>query len=53
MLWAAFFSCLLMVHVLNAWFPKLMNQAGCGLGSSPSFLLVLNFGAIFGAMVGG
>lgn len=53
MLWIAFFSCLLMVYALNSWLPKLMNQAGYGLGSSLSFLLVLNFGAIFGAVGGG
>ena len=53
MLWTAFFCCLLMVYALNSWLPKLMNQAGYGLGSSLSFLLVLNFGAIFGAVGGG
>jgi len=53
MLWLAFFCCLLMVYALNSWLPKLMNQAGYGLGSSLSFLLVLNFGAIFGAVGGG
>ncbi len=53
MLWTAFFSCLLMVYALNSWLPKLMTKAGYGLGSSLSFLLVLNFGAIFGAVGGG
>ncbi len=53
MLWTAFFCCLLMVYALNSWLPKLMTQAGYGLGSSLSFLLVLNFGAIFGAVGGG
>lgn len=53
MLWAAFFCCLLMVYALNSWLPKLMTKAGYGLGSSLSFLLVLNFGAIFGAVGGG
>lgn len=53
MLWTAFFCCLLMVYALNSWLPKLMNKAGYGLGSSLSFLLVLNFGAIFGAVGGG
>lgn len=53
MLWSAFFCCLLMVYALNSWLPKLMNKAGYGLGSSLSFLLVLNFGAIFGAVGGG
>jgi AAHS family benzoate transporter-like MFS transporter len=53
MLWSAFFCCLLMVYALNSWLPKLMTKAGYGLGSSLSFLLVLNFGAIFGAVGGG
>lgn len=53
MLWLAFFCCLLMVYALNSWLPKLMSKAGYGLGSSLSFLLVLNFGAIFGAVGGG
>lgn len=53
MLWVAFFCCLLMVYALASWLPKLMTKAGYGLGSSLSFLLVLNFGAIFGAVGGG
>ncbi|MCK0511366.1 MFS transporter [Aromatoleum buckelii] len=53
MFWLAFFMCLLMVYALASWLPKLMTQAGYGLGSSLSFLLVLNFGAIFGAIGGG
>ncbi|PXW97424.1 AAHS family benzoate transporter-like MFS transporter [Sphaerotilus hippei] len=53
MLWVAFFCCLLMVYALNSWLPKLMSKAGYGLGSSLGFLLVLNFGAIFGAVGGG
>ncbi|MDH4554111.1 aromatic acid/H+ symport family MFS transporter [Pseudomonas sp. BN417] len=53
MLWVAFFCCLLMVYALSSWLPKLMNAAGYGLNSSLAFLLVLNFGAIFGAIGGG
>lgn len=53
MLWLAFFCCLLMVYALNSWLPKLMTSAGYGLGSSLTFLLVLNVGAIFGAVGGG
>jgi AAHS family benzoate transporter-like MFS transporter len=53
MFWVAFFCCLLMVYAIASWLPKLMVQAGYGLGSSLSFLLVLNFGAIFGAIGGG
>lgn len=53
MLWLAFFCCLLMVYALGSWLPKLMASAGYSLGSSLAFLLVLNFGAIFGAVGGG
>lgn len=53
MLWLAFFCCLLMVYALGSWLPKLMANAGYSLGSSLAFLLVLNFGAIFGAVGGG
>lgn len=53
LLWTTFFCCLLMVYALSSWLPKLMNSAGYGLGSSLSFLLVLNVGAIFGAIGGG
>ena len=52
-LWAAFFCCLLMVYALSSWLPKLMSSAGYGLNSSLAFLLVLNSGAIIGAIVGG
>lgn len=53
MFWVSFFMCLLMVYALSSWLPKLMNRAGYELGSSLMFLLVLNFGAIFGAIGGG
>lgn len=53
MLWLAFFCSLLMLYALSSWLPKLMNSAGYGLNSSLSFLLVLNFGAIIGAIGGG
>ena len=53
MFWLSFFMCLLMVYALSSWLPKLMNKAGYELGSSLMFLLVLNFGAIIGAVGGG
>ncbi|NBA96621.1 aromatic acid/H+ symport family MFS transporter [Pseudomonas sp. R5(2019)] len=53
MLWLAFFCCLLMVYALSSWLPKLMTSAGYGLNSSLAFLLVLNVGAIVGAVAGG
>lgn len=52
-LWLAFFCCLLMVYALSSWLPKLMASAGYSLGSSLSFLLVLNFGGMVGAILGG
>lgn len=53
MLWTAFFCCLLMVYALSSWLPKLMANAGYSLGSSLSFLLALNVGAVVGAIAGG
>lgn len=53
MFWTSFFMCLLMVYALGSWLPKLMIKMGYELGSSLMFLLVLNFGAIFGAVGGG
>jgi AAHS family benzoate transporter-like MFS transporter len=53
MFWVSFFMCLLMVYALGSWLPKLMNKAGYPMGSSLMFLMVLNIGAIFGAVGGG
>lgn len=52
MFWSAFFMCLLMVYALAFWLPKLMTVAGYGLKSSLAFLMVLNMGAIVGAIGG-
>lgn len=53
MFWSANFMCLLMVYGLNTWLPKLMSNAGYPLGSSLTFLIVLNVGAIVGTIIGG
>ncbi|WP_150303542.1 MFS transporter [Pseudomonas saliphila] len=53
MFWVAFFCCLLMVYALGSWLPKLMSSAGYALSSSLMFLMVLNVGAIIGAVGGG
>jgi AAHS family benzoate transporter-like MFS transporter len=53
MIWLSFFCCLLMVYALGSWLPKLMANAGYSLGSSLSFLLMLNFGGVVGAISGG
>ena len=48
---AASFCGLLLVYGLNTWLPQIMRQAGYPLGSALTFLLVLNLGAIAGAIV--
>ncbi len=53
MLWVAFFMCLFMVYALSSWLTKLMASAGYTLGSALTFVLVLNFGAMLGAISGG
>jgi len=51
--WVSFFMCLLIVYALGSWLPKLMIAAGYSLGTSLSFLLALNVGAMLGAVGGG
>lgn len=53
MIWVAFFMCLFMVYALSSWLTKLMASAGYSLGSALTFVLVLNFGAMIGAIGGG
>ncbi|BDB29965.1 MFS transporter (plasmid) [Cupriavidus sp. P-10] len=53
MFWTSFFMCMFMVYALSSWLAKLMATAGYSLGSALTFVLVLNFGAIFGAIGGG
>ena len=53
MFWIAFFMCLFMVYALSSWLTKLMASAGYSLGSALTFVLVLNFGAVIGAIGGG
>jgi AAHS family benzoate transporter-like MFS transporter len=53
MFWIAFLMCLFMVYGLSSWLTKLMASAGYSLGSALTFVLVLNFGAIAGAIGGG
>jgi AAHS family benzoate transporter-like MFS transporter len=43
---------LLMVYSLNTWLPELMRRAGFNTRGSLSFLLVLNGGAVIGALIG-
>jgi AAHS family benzoate transporter-like MFS transporter len=51
--WIACFMCLFMVYALSSWLTKLMITAGYSLGSALTFVLVLNLGAIAGAVGGG
>ena len=53
MFWIAFLMCLFMVYALSSWLTKLMASAGYSLGSALTFVLVLNFGAMVGAIGGG
>lgn len=53
MFWVAFFMCLFMVYALSSWLAKLMASAGYSLGSALTFVLVLNVGAMIGAVGGG
>ncbi len=53
MFWIAFFMCLFMVYALSSWLAKLMASAGYSLGSALTFVLVLNFGGMIGAVGGG
>lgn len=53
MFWIAFFNCLFMVYALSSWLTKLMAGAGYSLGSALTFVLVLNIGAVIGAVAGG
>jgi MFS transporter, AAHS family, benzoate transport protein len=43
---------LLLVYSLNTWLPELMLRAGFNAKGSLSFLLVLNSGAVLGALAG-
>ena len=51
MIWIAFFMCLLMINGVTTWLPNLMFRAGYALGSSLSFMIVFNIGAIVGTLI--
>ncbi|WP_439671653.1 putative arabinose efflux permease AraJ, MFS family [Cupriavidus necator] len=53
MFWIAFFMCLFMVYALSSWLTRLMAGASYSLGSALTFVLVLNLGAMMGAVGGG
>lgn len=53
MFWIAFFMGLFMIYALSSWLTKLMALAGYSLGSALNFSLMLNVGAMVGAISGG
>jgi AAHS family benzoate transporter-like MFS transporter len=53
MFWIAFFMCLFMIFALSSWLTKLMASAGYSFGSALTFVLVMNVGAMVGAISGG
>lgn len=53
MFWIAFFTGLFIVYALSSWLTKLMAMSGYSLGSALTFLIVVNVGAMIGAISGG
>ena len=53
MFWIAFFMGLFMIYALSSWLTKLMAMSGYSLGSALTFFLVLQCGAMVGAISGG
>lgn len=53
LLWVASFCGLLLVYGVSTWLPQLMRASGYGLGSSVSFLMVINAGGIVGMLIAG
>ncbi|WP_371664296.1 MFS transporter [Streptomyces sp. NBC_00280] len=51
--WLASFCGLLLVYGVSNWLPTMMRGAGYELGSSLSFLIVINLGGIVGMLVAG
>ncbi|KAA9151053.1 aromatic acid/H+ symport family MFS transporter [Amycolatopsis acidicola] len=51
--WIASFAGLLLVYGVSTWLPTMMRGNGYNLGSSISFLLVINIGGIAGLLVAG
>lgn len=49
--WIVTFLNLLVLFGTNTWLPSLMAAAGFGISSALSFLLVLNIGAVIGALI--
>ncbi|EOV5272238.1 MFS transporter [Acinetobacter nosocomialis] len=50
MFWIAFITGLFMVYALSTWLTKLMAMSGYSLGSSLTFVMALNTGAVIGSI---
>ena len=53
MIWIIFFMTFLLLYFLYTWLPALMMNYGYPTNSSIMFLLLMNLGAILGALLGG
>ena len=51
--WITYIMGMFLIYGLNTWLPQMMQQAGYPLGSSLSFLLMLNITAAIGALFAG
>ena len=51
--WITYIMGMFLIYGLNTWLPQMMRQAGYPLGSSLSFLLMLNITAAIGALFAG
>ena len=49
--WIASFCGLFMIFGLGTWLPTIMMESGYSIGSSLSFLLVLNIGTVIGSLI--
>ena len=47
----ASFAGLMLIYGLSSWLPQLMRDAGYNLGSSLTFMLLFNIGAVIGGLV--
>ncbi len=51
--WVASFMGLMLIYGLSTWLPQVMREAGYSVGSSLSFLVLFNVGAVIGLLIVG
>ncbi|MBN6185451.1 aromatic acid/H+ symport family MFS transporter [Aneurinibacillus sp. BA2021] len=51
--WVVDIMAMFLIYGLNTWLPQMMRKAGYPLGSSLSFLLMLNLTAVVGVLIAG